>query len=197
MKVLRSALFLSTLAWAFAACGTPGVAELRDGAPVPAVAAERFEVRGGCDELFVAHDREGTVALVVRVPGILERGSGLEVPYREELPVQRPETEDDRLVVRLEEGTDLAYHCTDVLVRPPRIDAAWVGVGGTATVTLVERLPRSPTATGDRPPPTVATVRLDRVVLAPSEVGGAEAPAKRRALPDLEIRATLGVPGGG
>lgn len=194
MSLFRLLTILSMTACVAAGCGPSG-ADLRAAVPVPpaAMGGEELAVESGCDELFVARNPQSTLVLVVRVPGILERAQGAELPYREVLEVRDGEGEGERggdgIAVRLEEGADLDYWCTDVLERPPRIDAAWVGVAGTAAVELVERLPASPTARGDRPPPTRAVVRLDGVVLAPADGGN-----ERRPLPDLEIDATLGVP---
>lgn len=192
MRLSRALTILSTTACVATGCWPSGAGPRAVAEPPDTVSVAALDVRSGCDETFVARDAAATVVLVVRVPGVLERARGTELPYREVLDVRDGETEASPITVRLEEGTGLDYHCTDVLDGPPRIGAAWVGVAGAATVELVERLPASPTARADRPPPTRARVWLDGVVLAPVDGSG-----ERRRLPRLELSATLGVPGGG
>jgi hypothetical protein len=189
MRPFRAAALASTLLGAAAACGLNGADSAAKPAPAAAPpAAERLTVELGCDETFVAKDPAGTAVLAVTVPGLLDRARGAELPASETIAVGGPGIE-----VRLEQGADLDHWCTDVMARPPRIDAAWTGVTGTATVTLVARRgDHPPTGGGGRPPPTAAVVRLVSVVVAREGSRG-----ERLELPDLEIAATLGVPGGG
>ncbi len=153
----------------------------------PAV-VDRLTVQFGCDETFVARDPESTVVLAVQVPGILERSRGADLPYHEEIGLGEP-----GIVVRLEQGADLDHWCTDVMARPPRIDATWVGVSGMAKIDLVKRRTGNPSEEGrTRQVPTAAVVRLGRAILARED-----RPEEKLTLPDLEIAATLGMPGGG
>jgi hypothetical protein len=193
MSPLGVAVALCTLLAIPTGCGARGTAA----DPPPAAAAssraaaaalvERLSVEIGCDETFVARDAESTVALSVTVQGILRRARDAALPYREELAIGGPGIE-----VRLEQGADLDHWCSDVMERPPRIDTAWLGVAGTATIVLVERRPDDPSGGGTRPPPVAATMRLGQAVLA--REGRREETLR---LPALEIAATLGVPAGG
>jgi hypothetical protein len=165
---LAGVLTLTVAAWAAGSDAGPSI-------------LGRLTVRSGCDETFVARDPQGTLVLVVRVPGILAR-SRAQRPYREELDVG-----EAGLAVRLEQGADLDYWCTDMLTRPPRVDVAWVGVSGRATVVLSE-----PGAQGDTGRGVPAVVHLGPVVL--EREGGRE---DKLTLPGLDLSARLGVPGGG
>jgi len=188
MRLLRASTAFGSLA-CVAACGLSG-ATLRAPAAVDSGAslAGRLTVQSGCEETFVARDPKSTAVLAVQVPGILERSRGAGLPYREKLRLGGHE-----VVVRLEQGADLDHWCTDVMARPPRIEATWAGVSGTATVELVARSTGSSSgAGGARTAPTSAVVRLRRVILAREG-----RPDETLTLPGLEIRANLGVPGGG
>jgi hypothetical protein len=184
----RAGLALAALLGAVAACGRPG-ADFHAPPPTPIsgrALVDRLAVHSGCDETFVARDPESTLVLAVQVPGILERSRAAALPYREVIAIGGP-----GIVVRLEQGADLDYWCTDVFERPARVDAAWTGVAGVATVTI-ERRAAAREATDPRPPPSAAGLRLGPAVLAREDRR-----EERLTLPELEIAATLGLPGGG
>lgn len=148
---------------------------------------DRLTEQFGCNETLVAANPEATAVLVVQVRGILERSRGADLPYTEELQVGGP-----GIAVRLEQGADLDYWCTDMMARPPRIDAAWVGVSGVATVVVERRVPKAASGGGTRPTPAAAVVRLGPTVLARDDD-----PDQRLTIRGLEIAATLGEPAGG
>lgn len=188
MELARPALALAALLLTAAACRLPAAAPQPPAAAAEGAAlAARLTVHTGCDETFVARDPQKTVILAVDVPGILGRARRAGLPYRERLALG-----ERGIVVRLERGADLDHWCNDVLERPPRIDAVWLGIEGTATVEVSEERGGSPPAGTTRPPPAAAVVRLGRSVLAREHH-----PDERLALPPLEIAATLGVAGGG
>ncbi len=179
MLALRTLSLCTIWIWAVSATGcglsAAGPETLAETSP-----GDELTVQLGCDETFVARNPSATVVLAVRVPGLLDRVREAELPYREKLDVASPE-----LDVRLEEGADLEHWCTDVMARPPRIDAVWLGVSGTVVVEVTERIP-------ERSRAVRGIVRLESVVLARKD-----ALESRRKLAELEIRATVGVPGGG
>lgn len=142
--------------------------------------ADELTVQFGCDETFVVRNASSTMVLAVGVPGLLDRARDGELPYRETLDVGSEDVD-----VRLEEGADLDHWCTDVMARPPRIDEVWLGVSGTVVVEVTERIP-------ERARAVRGVVRLESIVLA-----GEDAPERTRAPVDLEIHATVGIPGGG
>jgi hypothetical protein len=154
----------------------------------PPITAEQLTEQFGCDETFVAKDSKSTSVLSVQMPGLLKRSQGQRLPYSEELAVG-----GNAVVVRLESGTNLNHWCTDLMERPPRIVAVWIGVSGQATVVLVERQTRDRAEGAHvRTVPISAILRVKEVILM-REYGG----EGKVTLPDLEIAATLGVPGGG
>lgn len=180
---------ICTLVGVAAACGRPD-ADSKDrptASDVTPVLVDRLTEQFGCDETFVARDPEGTIVLAFQVPGILERSRGAALPYSEKIQVGGP-----GIVVQLEQGADLDHWCTDVMARPPRIDAAWVGVSGVAVVVVERRVPNAAGGGGTRPAPAAARVRLGPTVLARQDRRD-----ERLTIPGLEIAATLGVPGGG
>ncbi len=146
------------------------------------IVVDRLTQHFGCDENFVAKDSESTVVLGVGVPGVLKRALEAELPYREELTV------GPTLDIRLEQGADLDHWCTDMLARPPRIDATWAAREGRATVTVLER---APAPAGYSRVPTRASIALRDLVL--------QRPGTDETLvvPTFTIEATIGVPAGG
>lgn len=152
------------------------------------VAVEHLTQQFGCEDIFVAKNVASTVVLSIRIPGIVARSRGAELPYREEIQIGGP-----KIIVLVEQGADLDHWCTDIMARPPRIDTTWVGVSGTAVVELQERDTRRPLSEyTDRPIPTRATLSLGPVTLERQNSSG-----DRNRIPELKIQATLGEPPGG
>ncbi len=186
---LAFAWLLATGIAAAVACNGAGAGgEGAEQAVVPKTARlDRLSDRFGCDETLVAKDPEGTIALAVRVPGVLRRALGAELPYREELVAGDP-----GLDIRLEQGSDLNHWCTDTLDRPPRVDATWFASEGTATVTVARRLRQpAPAHAGSWRVPTSASVRLEALVLKRDRNG------ETLEIPSFTIEAAIGAPAGG
>ena len=126
---------------------------------------------------------------VLQIPGLLKRSRELELPFTEELLVGK-----DSLVIQLESGTNLDYWCTHLMERPPVVASVWKGLSGEASVVLVERHARyGGKGIHSTTVPVSAVLRLKQVVLARQGSEGREV----MTLPNYEIAATLGVPGGG